>query len=84
MLNPLSTQHQALVVQQADYRFSLIGIFTGRASRGSASYYSFSPKKGLRFISLDTWSRMTINLPFSKLVYVAGDPDHGRRRPTGI
>ncbi len=27
-----------------------------------------------RFISLDTWSRMTINLPFSKLVYVAGDP----------
>ena len=27
-----------------------------------------------RFISLDTWSRMTINLPLSKLVYVAGDP----------
>ena len=27
-----------------------------------------------RFISLDTWSRMTINLPFSKLAYVAGDP----------
>jgi 3-deoxy-D-manno-octulosonic-acid transferase len=27
-----------------------------------------------RFISLHTWSRMTINLPFSKLAYVAGDP----------
>ncbi len=27
-----------------------------------------------RFIALDTWSRMTINLPFSKLAYVAGDP----------
>ena len=29
-----------------------------------------------RFIALNTWSRMTINLPFSKLVYVAGDPIH--------
>ena len=27
-----------------------------------------------RFRALDTWSRMTINLPASKLVYVAGDP----------
>jgi 3-deoxy-D-manno-octulosonic-acid transferase len=27
-----------------------------------------------RFIALNTWSRMTINLPFSKLAYVAGDP----------
>jgi 3-deoxy-D-manno-octulosonic-acid transferase len=27
-----------------------------------------------RFIALDTWSRMTINLPFSKIAYVAGDP----------
>jgi 3-deoxy-D-manno-octulosonic-acid transferase len=27
-----------------------------------------------RFLALDTWSRMTINLPFSKLVYVAGEP----------
>ena len=27
-----------------------------------------------RFIALDTWSRMMINLPFSKLAYVAGDP----------
>lgn len=27
-----------------------------------------------RFRVLDTWSRMTINLPGSKLVYVAGDP----------
>ncbi|MGI9404177.1 MAG: glycosyltransferase N-terminal domain-containing protein [Hyphomicrobium sp.] len=29
-----------------------------------------------RFIALNTWSRMTINLPFSKLAYVAGDPIH--------
>lgn len=29
-----------------------------------------------RFLSLNTWSRMTINLPRSKLVYVAGDPIH--------
>jgi len=29
-----------------------------------------------RFLALDTWSRMTINLPFSKLAYVAGDPIH--------
>jgi len=29
-----------------------------------------------RFIALNTWSRMTINLPFSKLVYVVGDPIH--------
>ena len=27
-----------------------------------------------RFWSLDTWSRMTINLPGSKLAYVAGEP----------
>lgn len=27
-----------------------------------------------RFLALKTWSRMTINLPFSKLVYVVGDP----------
>lgn len=27
-----------------------------------------------RFKVLDTWSRLTINLPFSKLVYVYGDP----------
>jgi 3-deoxy-D-manno-octulosonic-acid transferase len=27
-----------------------------------------------RFHSLDTWSRMTINLPGSKIAYVAGDP----------
>ena len=33
-----------------------------------------------RFLALDTWSRMTINLPFSKLAYVAGDPDQGRGR----
>jgi 3-deoxy-D-manno-octulosonic-acid transferase len=27
-----------------------------------------------RFIALPTWSRMTINLPYSKLAYVVGDP----------
>lgn len=27
-----------------------------------------------RFIVFNTWSRMTINLPFSKLVYVIGEP----------
>lgn len=27
-----------------------------------------------RFKSLDTWSRMTINLPFSRLAYVVGQP----------
>lgn len=27
-----------------------------------------------RFIVFNTWSRMTLNLPFSKLVYVLGDP----------
>jgi 3-deoxy-D-manno-octulosonic-acid transferase len=27
-----------------------------------------------RFLALDTWSRMTINLPFSRLAYVAGNP----------
>ena len=32
-----------------------------------------------RFIALNTWSKMTINLPFSKLVYVAGDPIHVAR-----
>jgi len=29
-----------------------------------------------RFLALDTWSRMTINLPFSKLAYVIGPPIH--------
>ncbi|MFN0025110.1 MAG: glycosyltransferase N-terminal domain-containing protein, partial [Parvularculaceae bacterium] len=29
-----------------------------------------------RFKSFDTWSRMTLNLPYSKLVYVGGDPIH--------
>ena len=32
-----------------------------------------------RFIALKTWSRMTINLPFSKLAYVIGEPDLGCR-----
>ncbi len=27
-----------------------------------------------RFVALPTWSRMTINLPYSKLAYVMGDP----------
>ena len=27
-----------------------------------------------RFFTLNTWSRMTINLPFSKLAFVAGEP----------
>ena len=27
-----------------------------------------------RFVTFPTWSRMTINLPFSKLAYVVGDP----------
>jgi lysophospholipid acyltransferase (LPLAT)-like uncharacterized protein len=27
-----------------------------------------------RFLTLNTWSRMTVNLPFSKLAFVAGDP----------
>jgi 3-deoxy-D-manno-octulosonic-acid transferase len=27
-----------------------------------------------RFLSFDTWSRMTVNLPYSKLVFVGGDP----------
>ncbi len=29
-----------------------------------------------RFVALDTWSRMTINLPFSKVAYVAGPLIH--------
>ncbi|MGO9986528.1 MAG: glycosyltransferase N-terminal domain-containing protein [Rhodomicrobium sp.] len=29
-----------------------------------------------RFIALPTWSRLTINLPFSKLALVVGDPIH--------
>ena len=29
-----------------------------------------------RFTSFDTWSRMTLNLPYSKLVFVGGDPIH--------
>lgn len=29
-----------------------------------------------RFFVLPTWSRMTINLPYSKLAYVVGDPIH--------
>jgi 3-deoxy-D-manno-octulosonic-acid transferase len=29
-----------------------------------------------RFLALDTWSRMTINLPFSKRAYVIGPPIH--------
>lgn len=29
-----------------------------------------------RFIALDTWSRMTINLPFSRLAAVGADPIH--------
>jgi len=28
------------------------------------------------FLALNTWSRLTINLPFSKLAYVVGDPIH--------
>ena len=27
-----------------------------------------------RFLSFDTWSRMTVNLPYSKLAFVGGDP----------
>jgi metallophosphoesterase (TIGR03767 family) len=48
------------IISKREYR-SLIGHGFSktprkelRASRGSASYYSFSPKKGLRFVSLDT------------------------------
>jgi 3-deoxy-D-manno-octulosonic-acid transferase len=29
-----------------------------------------------RFTSFDTWSRMTVNLPYSKLAFVGGDPIH--------
>ncbi len=29
-----------------------------------------------RFASFDTWSRMTLNLPYSKLVFVGGEPIH--------
>ena len=29
-----------------------------------------------RFTSFDTWSRMTLNLPYSKLVFVGGEPIH--------
>ena len=29
-----------------------------------------------RFASFDTWSRMTVNLPYSKLAFVGGDPIH--------
>ena len=29
-----------------------------------------------RFKSFDTWSRMTLNLPYSKLVFVGGEPIH--------
>ena len=29
-----------------------------------------------RFKSFDTWSRMTVNLPYSKLAFVGGDPIH--------
>ncbi len=29
-----------------------------------------------RFKSFDTWSRMTVNLPFGKVAYVGGDPIH--------
>ncbi len=29
-----------------------------------------------RFKSFDTWSRMTLNLPYSKLVFAGGDPIH--------
>lgn len=29
-----------------------------------------------RFLTLRTWSRMTINLPYSKLAYVIGEPIH--------
>ncbi len=29
-----------------------------------------------RFVAFDTWSRLTINMPFSKLVYVAGPAIH--------
>jgi metallophosphoesterase (TIGR03767 family) len=48
------------IISKREYR-SLIGHGFShtprkelRASRGSASYYSFSPRKGLRFVSLDT------------------------------
>ncbi len=29
-----------------------------------------------RFKSFDTWSRLTVNLPYSKMVFVGGDPIH--------
>ena len=32
-----------------------------------------------RFTSFDTWSRMTLNLPYSKLAFAAGDPIHVAR-----
>jgi metallophosphoesterase (TIGR03767 family) len=48
------------IVSKVEYR-SLVGHGFAKtprkelkASRGSASYYSFSPKKGVRFVSLDT------------------------------
>ena len=48
------------IISKVEYR-SLVGHGFSKtprkeldASRGSASYYSFSPKKGFRFISLDT------------------------------
>ena len=35
-----------------------------------------------RFKSLDTWSRMTVNLPYSKLVFAGGEPIHVPRDAT--
>jgi 3-deoxy-D-manno-octulosonic-acid transferase len=45
----------------------MLGKLSGRPIVPAAS-------ASARFLALDTWSRMTINLPFSKLAYVAGDP----------
>lgn len=52
-----------------------------RAGEGVVTVAKFSGRPVLpfavatkRFIVLPTWSRMTINLPFSKLAYVIGEP----------
>jgi metallophosphoesterase (TIGR03767 family) len=45
-------QYRALFKNQHGFQF--IDAAEAKASRGAASYYSFSPRKGLRFVALDT------------------------------
>ncbi|NOT70320.1 MAG: DUF374 domain-containing protein [Hyphomicrobium sp.] len=72
-------QEQSSLVMTADIppgpaRVAGIGIIT--IARMSGCPIVPVAAASSRFKSFDTWSRMTVNLPYSKLVFAGGEPIH--------